>query len=1007
MFFVAIVSSLIFHKRLDCFVQTCSLAIQYKADVLSATFQFRTRLFLGSCLKVRPARRSIAASPSLCLLKIFSPLLTRALTRAKLTLDESVQHLHHFCNSLSPVQYTSMRPIYAYDKLPHRLVRCTITLPNSVGLSTRSFVSSSLWKSQRLARADAAFNGCEALYEEGLINDNLMPHVLDDEETQRVYSAIEKRPNVVHADSPMNVWADMAESWAVGAQLFVSLVTITEDGAHPLQMTAVLPAKLHEVPDLQLQLDHETNVRVNIHNGVPIPMDQDHVKVANHVTHRILYSVFRSRMSLDIPQFPLLLYPRGTLDELKGWLLSTEGSVAANMFVSSFNAAAASSQDAGLVRCRGQEYQPYIFHGTEEVQNAEDQTGVAQLMLKTSKFSLNIDMTRVTAERGNKRFHFLRPDECSVDKLPIVYSRLARMTPRIMYHIQRSLIAARLCDRELRPIFFSDRNLVLQAITSPAISGVENYERLEFLGDCVLKVYTSVNALAQNRVKLEGYLSKWKDHTVSNKCLAVISKATLHLDKYIMNSASRFKATKWRPPTNDDPPVMRESDSVSTKTLADGVEALLGAAYLEGGEQRAVEFLRLCFPTSTWSTMTDSCSAIAKFASSGETSRMPADFLPLEALIGYTFTTKPLLIEALTHPSYLSQSGNPSYQRLEFLGDAILDFVINKNIFHSTPGLPPSYMTVLRHAIANRHFLAFFLHASSMETTLTLLTAGTQDPNGAAQLEPSARRRSILDFLRHTGNLELSAELAAFKERFANLEPSISSQLKSGSRFPWVSLTALAAPKVVSDLLESMLGALAVDAQGELTPCEAWLENLGILPWLRRALADDVDVTHPKARLHLVLSKMHYDGRIKYVLSTGMTQEDSNGSDQTNQTVQKPGRLDDPIALLLGPQARSSGHESRQQRTCRIFLGEREICASNGYDTATAVAAAAEEAVRILLSKDWSESFMKRHASTPAEVGDESEEVEIIEEDEQSVDGGERDGDTIEEEKVEEDMGAG
>jgi len=50
----------------------------------------------------------------------------------------------------------------------------------------------------------------------------------------------------------------------------------------------------------------------------------------------------------------------------------------------------------------------------------------------------------------------------------------------------------------------------------------------------------------------------------------------------------------------------------------------------------------------------------------------------LESLLKYTFTSKSLLNEALTHPSFLGlQSGCKHNQRLEFLGDAILGAVIS------------------------------------------------------------------------------------------------------------------------------------------------------------------------------------------------------------------------------------------------------------------------------------------------------------------------------------------
>lgn len=56
----------------------------------------------------------------------------------------------------------------------------------------------------------------------------------------------------------------------------------------------------------------------------------------------------------------------------------------------------------------------------------------------------------------------------------------------------------------------------------------------------------------------------------------------------------------------------------------------------------------------------------------------------LEVAINYKFSNNLLLIEALTHPSALKEaaSNNKNYERLEFLGDAILNFIISEIMFH-------------------------------------------------------------------------------------------------------------------------------------------------------------------------------------------------------------------------------------------------------------------------------------------------------------------------------------
>ena len=50
----------------------------------------------------------------------------------------------------------------------------------------------------------------------------------------------------------------------------------------------------------------------------------------------------------------------------------------------------------------------------------------------------------------------------------------------------------------------------------------------------------------------------------------------------------------------------------------------------------------------------------------------------LEKEIGYTFKNKSLLRTALTHTSYAYENKVKSYERLEYLGDSILEFIILK-----------------------------------------------------------------------------------------------------------------------------------------------------------------------------------------------------------------------------------------------------------------------------------------------------------------------------------------
>ena len=70
----------------------------------------------------------------------------------------------------------------------------------------------------------------------------------------------------------------------------------------------------------------------------------------------------------------------------------------------------------------------------------------------------------------------------------------------------------------------------------------------------------------------------------------------------------------------------------------------------------------------------------------------------LQQDIGYVFRDEALLVEALTHPSlaYENESETPDNQRLEFLGDAVLQLVLTNDLFERFPDFSEGLLTKLR-----------------------------------------------------------------------------------------------------------------------------------------------------------------------------------------------------------------------------------------------------------------------------------------------------------------------
>ncbi len=79
----------------------------------------------------------------------------------------------------------------------------------------------------------------------------------------------------------------------------------------------------------------------------------------------------------------------------------------------------------------------------------------------------------------------------------------------------------------------------------------------------------------------------------------------------------------------------------------------------------------------------------------------------LEKKLGISFRNPKLLHTALVHRSYLNETQEPqSNERFEFLGDAVLEFVVSANLTVSFPDLQEGELTALRARLVNTESLA-------------------------------------------------------------------------------------------------------------------------------------------------------------------------------------------------------------------------------------------------------------------------------------------------------------
>jgi len=134
-------------------------------------------------------------------------------------------------------------------------------------------------------------------------------------------------------------------------------------------------------------------------------------------------------------------------------------------------------------------------------------------------------------------------------------------------------VSLRQLEKQLQ-YHFSDPALLLQALTHRSV-GASNNERLEFLGDSILN-FTAAEALYQARPEAdEGTLSRYRALLVKGETLAHIADE-LGLQAVLILGEGELKSGGHR----------RKS------TLADSVEAIIGAVYLDSDIQQAIALVR-------------------------------------------------------------------------------------------------------------------------------------------------------------------------------------------------------------------------------------------------------------------------------------------------------------------------------------------------------------------------------------------------------------------------------
>ncbi|MCR4278440.1 MAG: ribonuclease III [bacterium] len=118
------------------------------------------------------------------------------------------------------------------------------------------------------------------------------------------------------------------------------------------------------------------------------------------------------------------------------------------------------------------------------------------------------------------------------------------------------------------------------------------------------------------------------------------------------------------------------------------------------------------------------------------TSNILQDITPLEKRLNYTFKDQSLLIQAMTHRSYLNEHAdfNSAHnERLEFLGDAVLEIIVTEHLYTHYNN-PEGELTAWRSALVNAKTLADIGDELGFEEFLLLSKGEARDEKSKARM---------------------------------------------------------------------------------------------------------------------------------------------------------------------------------------------------------------------------------------------------------------------------------
>lgn len=217
----------------------------------------------------------------------------------------------------------------------------------------------------------------------------------------------------------------------------------------------------------------------------------------------------------------------------------------------------------------------------------------------------------------------------------------------------------------------------------------------------------------------------------------------------------------------------------------------------------------------------------------------------LEAKLNYTFTNKTLLHQALTHPSFCAQGqGRVIYERLEFLGDAVVELAVTQELYRLIPDQPEGVLTHMRSRVVSREHLSKMGFILGLDQ-LIILGKGEEQTGGRARMSIIANTfESVFGALSLDSNYETAKR--SLLSILGNSLAEASSDLKEIN--PKGELQAL---------LQQIFPEPPVYTTEDAPPADGTIQFHSSVSWREREIGTGLGASKRKAEVAAALNAIH------------------------------------------------------------------------------------------------------------------------------------------------------